>query len=849
MTMDDVVDVVARLAAERWADGELERQDVAWRHPADGRDLSAFSRGEGPGRTVRPVVRTVPPPGSSRPGSPTGCRSDAQARVAAPEGRSSERTSSRSRRPCANSASSPCARTPAARTCPSAGPTAPPRSWCWANDAPGPAGSASSTRGSRSHRQADEPARVAEAIERMALDHAVLTMVARDDLVDGGMAHVAACVEAIRVVARRPGSRRSSPTPRATTVVGVAVRRPTRRVEPQRRDRGPAATGGPAIGRVRPLARRARPGQGRRADHQDRVHGRPRGDRRRDRRVPRRHRRHRRRHRHDRQYLRPTSHHLPIARYAEPAEFVRWKQIGEALGIGHVEASPLTRSSYHARHAADAVRAGPPWPAERRGTCSARTGAGRSSRSRRSLRRRRRWRRRDRSRRPAAGHRLGADDDAVWGSFRGSGAEPYDTMVDHVTVGVRLHLPESSDAVQARPRAAAAVDRRQVPEVVAPAHVDVVARAAPGGRRSLRRGTSDAPRPWRTGDAAPTRRRRDRRPRDDGRRPRPAAAADRPARRTRRARGADDEGLDELDRWLVDRMRTGLADPALARYATWDRSRRGSSTPGRQPRQPGPPARRRRRRVARLAPAGARRDRPAPSAVAGRPPPRHAARTRSPIGGDDDRVAGPPGRRARRCARHRRLGRRRTQRHPGGPHRGPAALAAWATSGRWALVLSFAAYRQSLDTSLIVGSTIHADLHRYPGHALAGARRATRECRRSAISARPDGTSGRSSTRATRWGGASADEPWLDRVPALVRASPTGRRALGADRRHRTCRSTTRADGDVGRCGAARGVGGRPVDLTVEWTPTGVVPLTIRRRRRRRSTSDLVPIRRSWRAA
>ena len=50
---------------------------------------------------------------------------------------------------------------------------------------------------------ADEPARVAEAVDRMGLDHAVLTMVARDDLADGGMAHVAACVEAIR--ARRPG--------------------------------------------------------------------------------------------------------------------------------------------------------------------------------------------------------------------------------------------------------------------------------------------------------------------------------------------------------------------------------------------------------------------------------------------------------------------------------------------------------------------------------------------------------------------------------------------------------------------------------------------------------------------
>ena len=50
-----------------------------------------------------------------------------------------------------------------------------------------------------------------------------------------------------------------------------------------------------------------------------------------------------------------TTHHLPVARWVEPDEFVRWKQVGERLGIGHVEASPLTRSSYHARQAADAV--------------------------------------------------------------------------------------------------------------------------------------------------------------------------------------------------------------------------------------------------------------------------------------------------------------------------------------------------------------------------------------------------------------------------------------------------------------------------------------------------------------
>ena len=53
------------------------------------------------------------------------------------------------------------------------------------------------------------------------------------------------------------------------------------------------------------------------------------------------------------QYLQPSADHLPVARWAEPAEFDRWKAVGEALGIGHVESSPLTRSSYHAKEAAE----------------------------------------------------------------------------------------------------------------------------------------------------------------------------------------------------------------------------------------------------------------------------------------------------------------------------------------------------------------------------------------------------------------------------------------------------------------------------------------------------------------
>jgi len=59
------------------------------------------------------------------------------------------------------------------------------------------------------------------------------------------------------------------------------------------------------------------------------------------------------------QYLRPTTNHLPVARWADPSEFTGWKLFGEALGIGHVEASPLTRSSYHAKQAADAVHVSP----------------------------------------------------------------------------------------------------------------------------------------------------------------------------------------------------------------------------------------------------------------------------------------------------------------------------------------------------------------------------------------------------------------------------------------------------------------------------------------------------------
>ena len=59
------------------------------------------------------------------------------------------------------------------------------------------------------------------------------------------------------------------------------------------------------------------------------------------------------------QYLRPSEHHAPVARWVTPAEFAEWKRVGEAeLGFRHVESGPLVRSSYHAETQARTVTAG-----------------------------------------------------------------------------------------------------------------------------------------------------------------------------------------------------------------------------------------------------------------------------------------------------------------------------------------------------------------------------------------------------------------------------------------------------------------------------------------------------------
>ena len=58
------------------------------------------------------------------------------------------------------------------------------------------------------------------------------------------------------------------------------------------------------------------------------------------------------------QYLRPSPAHLPMARYYHPDEFRQLKEIALGMGFTHVESGPLVRSSYHAHEQAEGYRRG-----------------------------------------------------------------------------------------------------------------------------------------------------------------------------------------------------------------------------------------------------------------------------------------------------------------------------------------------------------------------------------------------------------------------------------------------------------------------------------------------------------
>jgi lipoic acid synthetase len=202
----------------------------------------------------------------------------------------------------------------------------------------------------------DEPDRVAQAVARMGLGHAVVTCVARDDLSDGGAGAMAATIGAIRE--RSPGTTVevliSDCRGDAAALDSIFAARPdvlNHNIETVARLQRAVR---PSAGYARSLGVLARAGAAGLVTKSGLMVGLGEteeevvatmadlrgvgvsivtvG-----------------------QYLRPSRDHLPVSRYWTPEEFEGLRAAGAALGVAHVEASPLTRSSYHAREAARAA--------------------------------------------------------------------------------------------------------------------------------------------------------------------------------------------------------------------------------------------------------------------------------------------------------------------------------------------------------------------------------------------------------------------------------------------------------------------------------------------------------------
>ncbi len=381
ISTEALVDIVSRHVSRLLAPGrDIVRSDVVFRHQTS--DLSAFSRGEGPGEPIKPERNGNSSPANAAPADTPLASTAARVGVPVQLGRRldqagvTEGLDVSSRKPewmRVKLRTDPdylrlkkvSRELDLVTVCEEAG--CPNIFECW-NE-----GTATfMLLGERCTRScgfclidtqkpvapdANEPNRIADAVVRLGLDFAVLTMVARDDLDDGGASHVAATVRAIRAVAPDAGIEvlisdlkgdrdsldlilRSRPTIVNHNIETVArLQRAVR----------------PSAGYARSLTLLSRSvasghttksgiivGMGETFDEvvatlRDLASvgvdivtiG---------------------------QYLRPTTHHLPVHRWWTPAEFSRLKEIGELeLGIAHVESSPLTRSSHHAGAAAAAV--------------------------------------------------------------------------------------------------------------------------------------------------------------------------------------------------------------------------------------------------------------------------------------------------------------------------------------------------------------------------------------------------------------------------------------------------------------------------------------------------------------
>ncbi len=197
----------------------------------------------------------------------------------------------------------------------------------------------------------DEPRRVAEAVQTLGLRHAVVTSVTRDDLPDGGAAHFAEVVRQIRslspectvevlipdfqgdlralrvVMDARPDVLNHNVEtvphlfprvqPRNRYEWSLAILEHARRMDPSVLTKSGLMVGlGETVEEVLAVMADLR-----RVGVDVLTIG---------------------------QYLQPTRHHLPIARYYTPDEFEEFRRRGLEMGFRWVESGPLVRSSFHA---------------------------------------------------------------------------------------------------------------------------------------------------------------------------------------------------------------------------------------------------------------------------------------------------------------------------------------------------------------------------------------------------------------------------------------------------------------------------------------------------------------------
>ncbi len=428
---------------------------------------------------------------------------------------------------------------------------------------------------------------------------------------------------------------------------------------------------------------------------------------------------------------------------------------------------------------------------------------------------------------PGSWSAAGCDDQAVWGQYIATSAEPYEVAIDlrgpafrctcpsrkvpckhclglllmhaqqHVAPAKRL--PFAQQWMQRRDRHPTASRQEEVPDVQGAGDDEVAVEGdAAGVRTGVRSPGNDHQREQRQLD------------------------------RAERMRA----GLMELDRWLADRVRTGLTAPALAEADTWERLaarlvdaqcgglanrvKRVASRVGQHARWHEDVLEE--MAVLHALAQGALRTSTLPIDLADGV---HAASGLTVH--KDDVLAGVPS-----TARWTVLGESRVREDRITVQRtwlaaqGPAADGTIATT--WAMLLAFGAFGNEVSTEHHVATEFEADVHWYPGavalRALVG--RVHDVPRRSASAPVPSSVA--DAVGAAGW--AMAREPWLERFPGLVRVVPlpvgNGRWAL--------------ADG-TGAIPIVPGFwrlaemvalsGGRPITVMGELSADGVLPLTV----------------------